>query len=146
MSNPKPFNKRGSTHKSTLLISQLFKDAGFSAENEAMEAMLYAKEMTKKGGNWSEKGTDQAAWAALWLNGAIKLLSFVRPTMSAIAVKDLTDQSEGRAPLTTAQALAILANDPFLNKDQVREVDTAKVVDAVRDNTTAFKLPEGKRE
>lgn len=141
----RPNSRQGIPNKAVLMLDQLFKDAGFSPEQEAMQALLFAKEMTLKGGNPTNEwgGTDQVQWAAAWLNGSLKLLNFVRPTMSAVAVKDV-DVGKARTPMTTAEALQILKADPFAMVT-VAPGDTQKVIDAMDSNVTPFKLPEGNK-
>jgi len=131
--------------KRTLLASADLERLGCNPIEEIHEAMLFAKDMTKKGGTWTEKGTDQSNWAALWLRGAEQLASYRYPKLSAVAIADMgSGQNADKQPLSTAEAIKVLANDPFAPQ-ALKSIDTDQVIDAMAAHIDKPFLPSGNR-
>ena len=113
---------------------------GANPIEEIWEALQYAKKMTIKGGNWTDKGTDHAVWGGIWLRAATDLAKFKHPTLSAIAMKDMTEDSSKRETLTAEQAMKIIQSDPSYPK----ELKTEDVIDAMNTPINNPLLPGGK--
>ena len=73
---------------------------------------------------------------------AHNLAKFKHPTLSAIAVKELSDGHNERQPLNTAQAIDILKADYFAPKE-LKETPTENIVEAMKSTINAPFLPSG---
>src|SRR6478609_9249716 len=78
----------------------------------------------------TDKGDAGSHYLAVAGKAAIDLAKFKHPTLTAVAIKDLTDDSMSKTPLTTAQAIDIIKMDPFAPKE-IKEIPTDRIVDAV---------------
>lgn len=81
--------------------------------------------------------SDQAAIATT-------LAKFKHPTLSAVAVKDMTDPGSAREPMTTAQAIEVIKNDPFASPE-VKNMPTERILEAMNTPMNAPFLPSGKK-
>ena len=70
------------------------------------------------------------------------LSKFVYPTLSAIAVKDISSAGESKTPMNTAEAVKILQNDPFA-PESLRSVNTEDIVDSINSIREKPELPIG---
>lgn len=134
-------HKKKSVHLKTLTAVKALERLGLDPIAEIYEAMCFAKEMAKAGGNInSENGTtDQSTFVNAWLKGAVDLARFRYPMISAIAIQDLTERGDSAKPMTSIEALEIIKKDPFLleNKD---------VVDAMKTSNSFTILPKGNKD
>lgn len=62
------------------------------------------------------------------------LAKFKYPTLSAIAIKDMTDRNENKEPMTTAEAIKVIQSDPFRPKE-VKSEDIVHAITDVREMT-----------
>lgn len=81
--------------------------------------------------------SDQAAIAKT-------LAGFKHPTLSAVAVKDVTDSNTSKAPMTTSQAIETLKSDPFAPQS-LKEIPTERILDAMNTPLNAPFLPSGNK-
>lgn len=72
-------------------------------------------------------------------NIADKIARYKHPQLAAIAVKDLSFDSNQKAPISTQQAIDIIKNDPFAPKD----IPTSQILDAAKSGIHAPFLPSG---
>lgn len=73
------------------------------------------------------------------------LAKFKHPTLSAVAVKDVTDNQANKAPMTTAEAINTLKSDPFAPAS-LKEIPTERILDAMKTPLNAPFLPSGKSD
>jgi hypothetical protein len=93
----------------------------------------------KEGRGISEKADNGAAWLAVARQAADNLASYKYPKLAAMAVKDMTDPANEAKPLTTAEAVKVLEQDPF------KTVSDAQVIDGMQSNIQTPMLPGGKK-
>lgn len=131
----------GAIGKRSLLAIDELNRLGASPLEEIYEALQFAKDKTKKGGNFDADGkSDQSQWAALWLKAASELAVYKHPKLSAIAIKDMAMDAEKEAkPVTTLEAIKIIDNDPFNPKN----ITSEQVLDAMKSQHKAPLLPSG---
>lgn len=75
----------------------------------------------------------------------LTLAKFKYPTLTAIGIKDLSDDSNSKKPLTTAEAIEVLKRDPFATTE-FKEIPTDRIMDAMSSNIQTPFLPTGKKE
>lgn len=68
---------------------------------------------------------------------AADLASFRYPTLSAIAIKDMSEDEADESPMTTKEAMEILASDPFRPTNET-------IVDQIDSTISIPKLSSGK--
>lgn len=73
---------------------------------------------------------------------ATTLAKFKHPTLSAVAMKDMTDMESSKAPMTTAEAINTLKSDPFAPAG-LKEIPTERILDAMKTPLNAPFLPSG---
>lgn len=73
------------------------------------------------------------------------LAKFKHPTLSAVAMKDYTDPGKSSEPMSTAQAISVLKNDPF-SPPELKAIPTERILDAMSTPLDAPFLPSGKKE
>ena len=85
-----------------------------------------------------ETDSDHAASAFLAVAGqmANNLANYRYPKLSALAVKDMTENSSGSKPITTKEAVAIIAQDPFSKS-------TEEIIDQIGSPSVIQALPKG---
>lgn len=93
----------------------------------------------------TEKSDAGPAYLANAVRCYIELAKFKHPTLSAIAVKDLTEYSTGKEVMNTAQAIDIIKADPFAPKE-IKEMPTQRIVDAMKSTIKEPMLPKGKKD
>lgn len=108
---------------------------------------VYREAMTayKSGRGLTEKGDNGAQFLAVAGKAAVDLAKFKHPTLSAIAVKDMSEGASEKEPLTTAQAIDVIKSDPFAPKD-LKEIPTERILDAMNSQINAPFLPGCKKE
>jgi hypothetical protein len=104
---------------------------------EAMNAYKTAR-------GYSEKGDAGAAYLGVAGKAAVDLAKFKHPTLSAVALKDMTDQTD-KKPLSTSQAIDIIKADPFAPQD-LKDIPTDRIVDAMKSTIKAPALPMGDKK
>lgn len=70
------------------------------------------------------------------------LAKYKHPTLSAIAVKDLSETNADRQPFNTAQAIEVLKGDPFAPQ-ALKEMPTERILDAMKSSINTPFLPQG---
>jgi|WetSurMetagenome_2_1015567.scaffolds.fasta_scaffold158763_2 hypothetical protein len=139
-----PIN-RNAPKRTTLRAIEIIDRLGAKPLDEIYEALKFAKEMTKSGGNVSDKGvSDQASFLAAWIKSAELLAKFMYPTLSAVAVQEV-GQDKDRVPMTSQQALDVIKKDPFFPKDITTEM-TIKALKQADDVENPPTLPIGSND
>lgn len=72
----------------------------------------------------------------------VTMAKFKHPTLSAVAIRDVTDNNEAKEPMTTAQAIDIIKSD-FFSPDCVKTISTEQVIEAINTNSDNMELPIG---
>lgn len=75
----------------------------------------------------------------------LKLARFKHPELSAIAIQDVSDRGDDKAPMTTADAIRVIAADPFAPAS-IKDVNTDDVIKAMNTHFDAPALPIGKSD
>lgn len=152
MTNP----RKGIPNKVSLLAKNDLDRLGINPIEELHRCMQELKELKEEALNAykSMRGySSEKDVGPQYLANAIKAVSdqasiahnlakFKHPTLSAIAVKDLSDGASERQPLNTAQAIDILKNDFFAPKE-LKETPTENIVEAMKSTINAPFLPSG---
>lgn len=99
---------------------------GFNPIEELISLQRMAVEAFKTGRGYGETGDAGTAYLAVAVRATETLARFKHPTLQAIAIKDMTEGAEGRVAMNTAEALKVMAMDPFAKP--VREVTTEQVL------------------
>lgn len=89
---------------------------------ESMQSYKSCRGMT-------DKGDPGAAYLAQALGAAKALAGYKHPTLTALAVKDMTELEEAAKlkPLTTRDAIEIIKNDPFNNQNIIKHLDLKQI-------------------
>lgn len=72
----------------------------------------------------SDKSDAGAAYLAVAGQMATKLAAFQYPSLSAMAVGEMSKESKDVKPMTTAEAVRIINSDPFLKKQLITDLPT----------------------
>lgn len=91
---------------------------------------------------YSDKSDAGAGYLSVAGRAAADLAKFKHPTLSAIALKDLTDHNEDKKPMTTQEAIEVIKNDPFSPKS----IQASDVIDAMNSQIKTPLLPGGNKE
>lgn len=110
-----------------------------------VEVYREAMQAYKSGRGITDKADNGAQFLAVAGKAAVDLAKFKHPTLSAIAVKDMTPESEGKEPLTTSQAIDVIKADPFAPKE-IKEIPTDRIVEAMNSQLNAPFLPSGEKK
>jgi len=110
-----------------------------------VEVYREAMQAYKSGRGITEKADNGAQFLAVAGKAAVDLAKFKHPTLSAIAVKDMTPESESKEPLTTSQAIDVIKADPFAPKE-IKEIPTDRIVEAMNSQLNAPFLPSGEKK
>ena len=94
---------------------------------------------------YGEKGDAGVGYLSNATRIYIELAKFKHPTLSAIAVKDMTDDSETKQPMTTKQAIQTLAADPFAPQ-ALKDIANEDVIDAMSSKIDKPFLPSGNKD
>ena len=110
------------------------------------EALAAYKTMRGYGSDGRDSGTQYLASAIKAVSDqaviANNLAKYKHPTLSAVAVKDLTESNSNKEPMTTAQAIETLKADPF-SPLSLKEIPTERILDAMTTTLNAPFLPSG---
>jgi hypothetical protein len=100
--------------KSLLALYELDK-RGIEPIDYLLEVYREAMQAYQSGRGYTDKGDAGPAYLANALNAAKTLASYKYPTLSAMAIKDITelDKAEASKPMTTKEAIKIMQADPF---------------------------------
>lgn len=99
----------------------------------------------KDGRGYSDKGDAGAAYLGVAAKCASDLAKFKHPTLSAIALKDMSQSEEGDdKAITTIEAVRILQADPFAS-EQMKQIDTKRVIEAMESTIEKPTLPKGEK-
>lgn len=142
--NEKPIPRKGRPNRATLLAHSDMERLGANPIEMLVEVYKEAMAAYKSGRGYGEKSDAGSQYLAVAGKAAIDLAKFKHPTLSAIAVKDLTE-STGKEPLTTREAIDVIKADPFAPKE-IKEIPTDRIVDAMKSNINSPFLPSGKGE
>ena len=135
----------GSVNKRALLAHHDIERLGINALENLLETRQMALDAYKQMRGYSEKGDAGVGYLGIVMRADLEILALKYAKMSAIAFKDLTDRSEERQPLTTAQAIDAIKSDPFSPKE-VKEMPTERILEAMDSKINAPFLPGKKLE
>lgn len=136
--------KRGRPARNTLLAHADLERLNANPVEMLVEVYKEAMAAYKSGRGYGEKGDAGAAYLGVAGKAAVDLAKFKHPTLSAVALKDMTDTKE-RTPLTTYQAIDIIKSDPFAPQD-LKDIPTDRIVDAMKSTIKAPALPMGDKK
>lgn len=127
-------------------IEELYRCMG---ELKALKEEAFSAYKSMRGyGEKNDAGTQYLASAIKAVSDqaaiAKTLAGFKHPTLSAVAVKDMTDNQANKAPMTTAQAVETLKSDPFAPQ-RLKEIPTERIVEAMKTPLNAPFLPSGNK-
>lgn len=134
--------RKGRPNRTTLLALGDMDRLGVNPIEMLVEVYREAMNAYKTGRGYGEKSDAGSQYLAVAGKAAIDLAKFKHPTLSAIAVKDMTQESE-RAPMTTAEAIDVIKSDPFAPKE-IKEIETDKILQAMNSHINTPFLPTGK--
>lgn len=105
------------------------------------ECYQEAMKSYKSGRGMSEKGDAGSAYLAVATKAATELANYKHPKLSAIAVKDMSENT-GKSPITPEQAIRALQNDPFAPKE-IKEIKTEEIIKTMNSTIKTPSLPFG---
>lgn len=107
---------------------------------------VYREAMTayRAGRGITEKGDNGAQFLAVAGKAAVDLAKFKHPTLSAIAVKDVSENNSDKEPLTTREAIDVIKSDPFAPKE-IKNIPTDRIVEAMNSSIQSPLLPTGQK-
>lgn len=126
--------------KSSLMAIGDIERLGLNPIEMLAEVYKLAIEGYKSGRGISDKVDNGSSWLAVARQAADNLASYKYPKLSAMAVKDMTDPKDEAKPVTTADAIRILNEDPF------KAISDSSVVDQMTSNIQTPALPIGKKD
>lgn len=130
-------NKRGSVKRSSLLATSDMDRLGINPIE--MLKKVYDEAMSSyQTSEPTAKGDSGPGYLAVAARVASDLASMKHPKLSAVAIKDLTNDSDSTKPATTQEAIAILKQDPFA-------VKTEEIVKQIGSAIQTPVLPEGEK-
>lgn len=129
--------KPGHSIKRSLLAVYDLERLGVNPIEEIYEAMSFAKQKAREGGE------DEASWGALWLKAATDLATFKHPRLSAVAVSEIAKSEQDNArPFTTKEAIETISKDPFAPSEI--KITAERVIEAMDSTIKHPTLPVGK--
>lgn len=137
--------RTGSKNKRSYLAIEDLERLGCNPIEKLLEIAQMNIDAYKCGRGLSDRGDAGPQYLANATRAYIELAKFKHPTLSAVAIKDLSDDSNTKKPLSTAEAIEVLKKDPFAPKD-FKEIPTEKIMDAMSSNIQTPFLPAGKKE
>lgn len=138
-----PQNQRkGRPNKNSLLAHGDMERLGVNPIEMLVEVYREAMNAYKTGRGYGEKSDAGSQYLAVAGKAAIDLAKFKHPTLSAIAVKDMSQESE-KNPMTTAEAIEVIKSDPFAPKE-IKEIPSEKILEAMNSQISTPFLPTGK--
>lgn len=135
---------RGRPSRKSILAHNDLERLGANPIEMLIEVYQEAMNAYKTARGYSEKGDAGAAYLGVAGKAAVDLAKFKHPTLSAVALKDMTDQTD-KKPLSTAQAIDIIKSDPFAPQD-LKDIPTDRIVDAMKSTIKAPALPMGEKK
>lgn len=140
-----PQNQRkGRPNKNSLLAHSDMERLGANPIEMLVEVYKEAMQAYRSGRGYGEKSDAGSQYLAVAGKAAIDLAKFKHPTLSAVAIKDMSEDS-AKAPLSTREAIDVLKSDPFAPKE-IKEIPTDRIVDAMKSQINTPFLPSGKDE
>lgn len=139
----KESTRKGRPNRSTLMAHADLERLGANPIEMLVDVYRESMAAYKAMRGYSEKSDSGAAYLSVAGKAAVDLARFKHPTLSAIALKDMSEGSS-RAPLTTSQAIDIIKQDPFA-PPEIKDIETDKIVDAMNSTINAPFLPTGQR-
>jgi len=106
------------------------------------EVYTLAIQAYTSGRGYGEKSDSGPAYLSVAGKAAADLSKLKHPTLSAVAIKDLTDANEDKKPMTTQEAIEVIKNDPFSPKS----IQASDVIDAMKSKIKTPMLPGGNNE
>ena len=131
--------KPGIPNRTSLLATADMDRLGINPIEMLKQVYDEAMEGYRAGRGVSDKADTGAAWLSVARSAASDLASFKHPKLSAVAIKDLTQDSDTSRPVTTQEAIEIMKQDPFA-------VKTADVIEQIKSSIDTPKLPGGNNE
>lgn len=117
--------------KKELSVANMQKDLdlmGFNAVEEAVNLYKMNIEAYKSGRGWTDKGDSGAAYLSNAGSLIMKILDKTRPTLQAMAIKDMTEKNETRV-MSTSEAVKIIQNDP-MSPDYIKAKEVILAMDS----------------
>lgn len=131
--------KPGIPNKTSLLASYDMDRLGINPIEMLKKVFDEAMRSYEEGGKSPDAKIDPSAqYLSIARAAASDLASYKHPKLSAVAIKDLTSDSDSAKPVTTQEAIAILKQDPFAVKTE----EVVKQMDSVIQTPV---LPEGEK-
>lgn len=133
---------RGAVHKRSLLAHDDLERLGINALENLLETRQMALDAFRSLRGYNEKNDSGVGYLGLVMRADLEILALKYAKMSAIAFKDVTDRSEDKKPMTTADAIKTIQADPFAPKE-IKELPTEKIIDAMESTIKTPFLPSG---
>lgn len=134
--DPRPVRRASLTAHATL------ERLGIEPMEMLKEVYDLAIEAYKSGRGYSDKSDSGTGYLSVAGKAASDLARFKHPMLSAIAVKDLSNEKEDKKPMTTQEAIEVIKNDPFSPKS----IQASDVIDAMKSKIQTPMLPGGNNE
>jgi hypothetical protein len=111
-------SRKGVPNKRSMLALYEMQEQGVEPIKMLMEVYRRALSSYDECRGLSDKGDSGPAYLAVAQQAASKLASFRYPTLSAVAIKELSElEKTDHRPINTREAIEILKKDPFAAKD-----------------------------
>lgn len=101
--------------KKELAVANMQKELdllGFNVVEKAVELYQMNIDAYKSGRGWTDKGDSGAAYLSNAGSLLMKIMDKTRPTLQAMAIKDMTEKNETKV-MSTEQAVKIIQSDPM---------------------------------
>ena len=135
--------RKGIPNKSSLTAHSDMDRLGINPIEMLLEVFKESMNAYRSGRGYGDKSDAGPYYLSCAGKAASDLARFKHPTMSAIAVADLS-KGEGSGKIATAaEAMQAIINDPFAPKE-IKEVNAEKVIEAMKSTIQAPELPIGK--
>lgn len=135
----------GAKARRTLMAYEDIERLGIDVLENLMETRKMALDAYKSGRGLSDKGDAGVGYLGLVMRADIELLSLKYAKLSAIAFKDISDNTSSEKTISTAEAVEIIKNDPF-SPPEIKNIETDRVLDAMKSNIATPFLPSGMDE
>ena len=137
--------RKGLPNKITLLAHADMERLGINPIEMLKEVYDLSIAAYKTGRGYSDKYDAGTAYLSNAVNAAAQLAKYKHPTMSAIAIKDVSEGPGGKTPMTTAEAVKILKSDPFAPAE-LKSIPDERIIDAMKSGIQAPMLPIGGKD
>lgn len=134
---------KNGVNKKSLLAHIDLERLGIEPLENLLETRRIALEAFKSMRGFSEKSDAGVGYLGIVLRADIELLALKYAKMSAIAIKDMSDNSEKKV-ISTSEAVDIIKADPFAPKE-FKEIPNDRIIDAMNKNFEVPLLPNGKK-